>query len=152
MKFSIAGLLFLSGVCFAEVSSDVVAEYLERIGFGFEQIENEFMVYMEDEEGTAWPVLYIGIQPDIEACYMATFTPAVVPASGQVRIDALEKICLLNWNTIFGKYEINPETGEVSVSYVFSTENGIGFEAFEAVISVLFAIIEEDMEILSGIS
>ncbi|MBN1434115.1 YbjN domain-containing protein [Candidatus Fermentibacterales bacterium] len=143
--------LLVAGSCLAEISSDVVQGYLDQMGILYDRVENEFMILMEDEQGEQWPVMYIGVEPDIDACYLAVFTPAVVPESGQERYDALETIMELNWSSLFGKFEVNPETGEVSVSYIFSTENGMGYEAFEAILGVLFGTVDENMEVLSAI-
>lgn len=144
-------LAVFATVALAEISADTVEGYLETMGLQYEREEDEFLVMMEDQEGELWPVMYIGVDPEIEACYLAAFTPAVVPESGQARQDALETIMELNWNSLFSKFEVNPETGEVSLSYVFSTENGVGYEAFEAIMGVLFGTLEETMEVLSAI-
>jgi len=46
----------------------------------------------------------------------------------------------LNWKLNVGKFEWDKNDGEVRYSYTFTTENGVGFEAFEAIFSTLLSV------------
>ena len=139
----------LASLAHAEISADSIQGYLDQLGLQYERAQDEFLIVVEDPDGEHWPVMYIIVQADIEACYLAALPGVGIPLSGQERFDALETVLELNWNSLFGKFEISPETGEISISYVFSTENGLGFEAFEAVMAVLFTTMDENMEVLA---
>jgi thiol-disulfide isomerase/thioredoxin len=49
----------------------------------------------------------------------------------------LQRLMEENWNLNVGKFEWDKTDGEIRYSYCFSTENGIGYEAFNAVVSTL---------------
>jgi hypothetical protein len=88
-------------------------------------------------------IFYIEVNAEMDACFMAGPTPGVVPASGEGRSAALELMADLNSTYPFVKFEADPTSGEIMCTYTFSTENGVGFEAFAAMISVIFSTIEE---------
>jgi hypothetical protein len=49
----------------------------------------------------------------------------------------LQRLMEINWDLNVGKMEWDKTDGEVRLSFMFTTENGIGFEAFEAIITTL---------------
>ena len=49
----------------------------------------------------------------------------------------LRHLMQLNWKLNVGKFEWNPDDGEVRLTFTFSTEEGIGFNAFKAVFDTL---------------
>ena len=49
----------------------------------------------------------------------------------------LQRLMEENWNLNIGKFEWDKSDGEIRYSYCFTTENGIGYEAFEAIVSTL---------------
>jgi len=57
--------------------------------------------------------------------------------------EILAQLMQENWRLNIGKFEWDKSDGEVRFSYCFSTENGIGFEAFKAVISTLVKTADE---------
>ena len=61
--------------------------------------------------------------------------PTTNPNCGAVLRELMKK----NWDFNIGKFEWDPSDGEVRYSYCFTTENGIGFEAFRAIVSTLLA-------------
>ena len=46
----------------------------------------------------------------------------------------LQRLMEENWNLNIGKFEWDKTDGEIRFSYCFTTENGIGYEAFEAIV------------------
>ena len=49
----------------------------------------------------------------------------------------------LNATYPFIKFEHDLSTGEIICTYTFSTENGVGIEAFAAMLQVVFGSIDE---------
>lgn len=49
----------------------------------------------------------------------------------------LRRLMELNWKLNVGKFEWDPSDGEVRITFTFSTENGVGYEAFKAVFETL---------------
>lgn len=147
----LALLLIVAGCGLADISGDVVVGYLDSLEVNYDVTETgtEFMLYAETESGEQWPFIYIQVDSTANACYIEAMTPAVIPDSGPERDQALETIAQLNWDHPFSKFNVNPETGEVSVSYTFSTESGLGFDSFAAMVFVLVGTVQENAETLS---
>ena len=58
----------------------------------------------------------------------------------------LRRLMELNWKLNVGKFEWDPTDGEVRLTFTFSTENGVGYEAFTAVFETLTATADEYKE------
>jgi hypothetical protein len=136
---------------YATVSSELVASYLDSLGASYEQDENAFLLYVAEEGEEHWPFFYLEISESDEACYMVAFTPGILPATGDARVAGLETLTELNWNYTFVKFLADPESGEVTVTYTFSTENGMGFDAFSVMMYVLIATVQENIEVLANL-
>jgi len=153
LKHIILALLVLTAISFAEVSGDIIGGYLDQIGeeLIYERVENEFMLLAETEDGSQIPYMYILADPEMEGCLLVALTPGIVPASGAERTAALETIAQLNWNNTWVKFAIDPETGDVSAMYTFSTENGLGYDSFAVMLNLLLGTVDENWEILLAI-
>ncbi len=143
----------LTAVSIAGVSGDMVEGYLGQIGdeLVYERVENEFMLLAEIEDGSQIPYMYILVDPEMEGCLLVALTPGMVPQSGAERTAALEVIAQLNWNNTWVKFAIDPETGEVSAMYTFSTENGLGFDSFAVMLNLLLGTVDENWDTLLAI-
>lgn len=153
MKHIILALLVLTTISFAEVSGDIVQGYLDQIGENmvYERSGNEFMLLAETEDETQIPYMYILADPEMEGCLLVALTPSIVPASGAERTAALETIAQLNWDNTWVKFAIDPETGDVSAMYTFSTENGLGYDSFASMLNLLIGTVDENWETLLAI-
>ena len=60
-----------------------------------------------------------------------------LPNDHSNRDAVLRDLMKRNWDLNIGKFEWDPSDGEVRFSYCFTTENGIGYEAFEAIVNTL---------------
>ncbi len=131
----------------------MIAGYLDQLGdeLLYERTENEFMLLAEIEDGSQIPYLYILVDPEMEGCLLVALTPGLVPESGAERTAALETIAQLNWNNTWVKFAVDPETGEVSAMYTFSTEDGLGYESFTVMINLLLGTVDDTWETLSTI-
>lgn len=144
MKFAVVLAFLASSLAFAVVTPETIAGYLDQINASYEQEEDVFFIVQTDEvSGEAYAIFYIEVNATMDACFMAGPTPGIVPASGPERLAALELISELNSAYPFVKFEADPTTGEVMCTYTFTTENGVGYEAFTAMVSVIFSTIEE---------
>jgi hypothetical protein len=137
---------------FAEISGDIIAGYLDMMGeeMVYERMENQFVLLATTEDGTQVPYMFVFVEPESEACLLVALTPGVVPESGPERQQALETITQLNWDNTWARYTVEPETGEVSIMYPFTTENGLGYESFTTMINVMLGSVDENWEILSS--
>ncbi len=146
-------LSVLTAISFAEVSGDIIEGYLDQMGedLVYERVENEFMLLAETEDGSQIPYMYILADPEMEGCLLVALTPGIVPESGAERTAALETIAQLNWNNTWVKFAIDPESGDVSAMYTFSTEDGLGHESFTVMLNLLLGTVDENWDTLSAI-
>ena len=152
MKFSIILMGLVTALSLAALSPSTVAGYLDQIGASYEEEEGVFWLLATDSlSGDAFPIFYIEVNSPMEACFMAGPTPGVVPESGAGRAAAFEKMAELNAVYPFVKFEHDMSTGEIICTYTFSTENGVGLEAFTAMLQVIFGTIDETAEELAAL-
>jgi hypothetical protein len=153
MRGSLFILALLSALSLAVVSGDLVAGYLDALGenMTYEREGNEFILLAAVDDTTDVPYMYILVDPEMEGCLLVALTPGVVPASGAGRTTALETLSELNWNNTWVKYALDPTTNEVSAMYTFSTEDGLGEEAFSVMLNLLLGTVDEDWETLSSL-
>jgi hypothetical protein len=64
----------------------------------------------------------------------------VLPNDNPNRDAVLRELMKKNWDLNIGKFEWDPSDGEVRLSYCFTTENGIGYEAFRAIVATLLEV------------
>lgn len=153
MKFSAILMGLVAATSIAAVSSTTIAGYLDQMGAVYEEEEGVFWLLAQDSlSGESFPIFYIEVNAPMEACFMAGPTPGIVPESGAGRTAALEKMAELNANYPFVKFEHDLSTGEIICTYTFSTENGLGFEAFAAMLQVLFGTIDETAAELAAVT
>jgi len=153
MRRSFIVLALLSAISMAEVSGDIVAGYLDALGenMTYERSGNEFILLAAVDDSTDVPYMYILADSEMEGCLLVALTPGLVPESGAERAAALETLTDLNWNNTWVKYAVDPVTGEVSAMYTFSTENGLGQEAFSVMLNLLLGTVDEDWETLADL-
>ena len=153
MKNVILVLLVLTAISFAEVSGDMIAGYLDQIGEDliYERADNEFILLAETEDGSQIPYMYILADSEMEGCLLVALTPGIVPESGVERASALETIAQLNWDNTWIKFAADPESGDVSAMYTFSTEDGLGYESFAVMLNLLLGTVDENWDTLLAI-
>ncbi len=151
MRLAVAMLAIVSAMALAEVSGDLVEGYLQGMGedMMYQREGNEFMLTYPVSDTLDVPYMYILVDPEMEGCLLVALTPGMVPESGAERSAALETLAALNWNNTWVKYVSDPETGEVSAMYAFSTEDGLGEDAFTVMLNLLLATVDEQWEMLS---
>ncbi len=82
--------------------------------------------------------------PGINSLVQSSPNPALILKSaclGKLSVQLLS--AELNATYPFVKFEHDVTTGEVICTYTFSTENGVGIEAFSAMLQVIFGTIDE---------
>ncbi|MCK5131768.1 MAG: YbjN domain-containing protein [Candidatus Sabulitectum sp.] len=153
MRATVLFALTLVTISFAALSSTTVAGYLDQLGAAYEEEEGTFWLLAEDSlSGEAFPIFYIEVNAPMEACFLAGPTPGLVPASGAGRAAAFAKLAELNATYPFVKFEHDIDTGEVICTYTFTTENGVGIEAFSAMLQVIFGTIDETAAELAALN
>lgn len=152
MKYAVLVFVFAS-LSFAEISGETVAGYLDQIGedLVYERSGDEFVLLADGSDGSQIPYMYILVDSEMEGCLLVALTPGIVPESGPERAAGLETVSQLNWDNTWVKFTTDPETGEVSAMYTFSTENGMGYEAFSVMLNLLLGTVDENWDTLASI-
>jgi len=144
MRITFLLVMAIATASFAALSTTTVSGYLDQLGAAYQEEDGAFWLLAEDSlSGEAFPIFYIEVNASLEACFMAGPTPGLVPASGAGRAAAFAKLAELNASYPFVKFEHDTSTGEIICTYTFSTENGVGLEAFSAMLQVIFGTIDE---------
>ena len=81
--------------------------------------------------------LRIVIDTERELVYMFLNRYLSVPEDHPNLNAILKALMDYNWQLNVGKMEWDKTDGEVRYSFTFTTENGVGFEAFEAIVTSL---------------
>lgn len=118
-----------------EVTLDVVASYAERAGFrGFEVTPQGVLTVPISGKNTSFrvnaqlfekeKVLFIAVS-DYLRIEDATTSSAMVLL--------LTQLASLNYELLLGKFQLNPSSGEISLSVELNLDDGLGFRTFGAV-------------------
>jgi hypothetical protein len=94
---------------------------------------------------------YVLAVPDKALAFIIIADYLTVPADHRNCDKVLRALMKLNWDLNVGKFEWDPSDGEVRLTFTFSTENGVGFEAFSAVFSTLIQTADQKIEELQKI-
>lgn len=125
---------------FGENAVALLSSYLDRMG-------RKYTV----DTSRKWPLIelapvrvehathYLRIVIDVERQLVYVFVNRLitVPVNHPRLAEILQRLMELNWQLNVGKFEWDKTDGEVRYSYTFTTENGLGFEAFEAIVLTL---------------
>ena len=121
----------------AEVDPQIIGEFLARSGYatsepdggrlytiGIEGKHTEFRVSVQlfDREN----VLYFVVHD-----YMKLEDAA----SSQSMVLLLTQLATMNYDLLLGKFQLNPRSGDISLSVEVQVDDGLGFATFEAVLS-----------------
>jgi hypothetical protein len=122
-----------------EEAATVIAGYLERMTYTpVRDPKGELPILSANVKMTkATHRLRMVIDEKRKILYVFLNRYFVVPKDHPNRNQVLQALMEQNWKLNVGRYEWDPEDGEVRLSYTFTTENGLGFEAFEAVVKTL---------------
>ena len=128
-----------------------LTNYLDRMDLKYEANEersaaNLVMVGDHGKYDT-----YVIADPSTALAFIVIGDYLTVPAEHRNCDKVLRELMKLNWDLNVGKFEWDPSDGEVRFSFTFSTENGVGFEAFEAVFGTLIHTADEKIEALQKI-
>ena len=121
------------------VTVQTITSYLDRMNYVY-KVEKSVKVsdvelLMRGDNGNYQ--LRIFIDDPRKVVYMCINRLMTIPDSHPRKSAVLQRLMELNWELLIGKYEWDKSDGEVRVSYTFSTENGVGYEAFVACFQLL---------------
>jgi hypothetical protein len=94
---------------------------------------------------------YVIADPESALAFIIIRNYLTVKADHRNCDKVLRRLMELNWKLNVGKFEWNSEDGEVRLTFTFSTENGIGLEAFKAVFDTITTTADDKLEELQKI-
>lgn len=118
----------------------LVSGYLDRMGRGYKvEQRDRYPVIALDGVRVEHATHYLRIVIDAEKqlVYMFVNRYISVPEDHPRLAEIHRRLMELNWDLNIGKFEWDKSDGETRLSYCFTTENGVGFEAFEAIVLTL---------------
>lgn len=125
-----------------------IASYLDRMGedgLKYRQVdENTLECRMIGENGTYVTRVRVANKLDLVYLYIQDYL--VVPKAHRNKDKVMCRLMELNFELNVGKFEWDSRDGEVRYSFTFSTENGLGFEAFRAVFETLLVTADDKQE------
>jgi len=125
-----------------------IASYLDRMGedgYKYRQVdENTLECRMIGENGVY--VTRIRVSNKLDLVYLYIQDYLVVPKTHRNKDKMMSRLMELNFELNVGKFEWDSRDGEVRYSFTFSTENGLGFEAFRAVFETLLVTADDKYE------
>ena len=128
-----------SAKAFSENAMTLMKSYLERMKLTYEvDTSKEYPVLntkMKMDKATH--VLRIVIDSKRQLVYLFLNRYLAAPVDSPNLEKVLRALMEQNWKLNIGKFEWDPSDGEIRFSYCFTTENGVGFEAFEAIVLTL---------------
>jgi hypothetical protein len=77
------------------------------------------------------------VNPELKQVYIFLNRYLTAKPDSAALPQVLQRLMEENWNWNVGKFEWDKSDGEIRYSYCFTTENGVGFEAFEATMLTL---------------
>ncbi len=128
------------------VTVQTITSYLDRMNYVYKVEKSvkvpEIELLMRGDNGNY--ELRIFIDDPRKVVYMCINRLMTVPRSHPRKSVVLQRLMELNWELLIGKYEWDKSDGEVRLSYTFSTENGLGYEAFAACFQLLVLTADRD--------
>ena len=121
---------------FSENALALMKSYLERMKLTYDvDTSKEYPVLnCKMKMDNATHVLRIVIDSKRQLVYLFLNRYLSAPVDSPTLPQVLRALMEQNWKLNIGKYEWDPSDGEIRFSYCFTTENGVGFEAFEAIV------------------
>ncbi|MCD6350508.1 MAG: YbjN domain-containing protein, partial [Armatimonadetes bacterium] len=83
--------------------------------------------------------IYIIVDQDKAIVYLGLAQYLEVPRDHPAAPNIMYRLMEINWELALGKFEWNSDSGEVRLSFTFTTENGLGDKALGAALAGLLS-------------
>lgn len=118
-----------------QVSLEVVSDYLSRAGFtGIERTDQGLLVVGIEGSHTRFQLTAQLFEREAVLYLAATDYLRLEDAtSSSNMVLLLTQLASLNYDLLLGKFQLNPKSGEITLSVELNLDDGLGFKTFEAV-------------------
>ena len=128
-----------SGDFAASVDISLIEAYVKRAGLPIGERRSDTMVVVPIETtNTSFNVIF-QLFDDQKVLYIATHNYLRIEeaASSQAMVLLLTKVATLNYDLLLGKFQLNPNSGGISLSSEIHLNDGLGFQTFQEVVNNL---------------
>ena len=118
-----------------QVSLDVVEDYLVRSGFqGIERTDSGLLVVGIEGTNTRFKMsAQLFEREDVLYLAATDYLRLEDATSSRSMVLLLTQLAALNYDLLLGKFQLNPRSGEITLSVELNLDDGLGFKTFESV-------------------
>lgn len=120
-----------------EVTPDTVAGFLSRAGYPRhdQASANLFTVPIAGEHARFQVSIQLFEREKVLYFSVHDYLRLEDAASSQSMVLLLTQLAALNYELLLGKFQLNPRSGEISLSVEIQLDDGLGYRTFEAVLA-----------------
>jgi hypothetical protein len=121
----------------SSVDMETLTRFLARAGFTHGEPAGESLVTLPIEGRNTDFQLSVQLFPREKVLYFAVHDYLTLEdaASSQSMVLLLTQLVTMNYELLLGKFQLNPRSGEISLSVEVQVDDGLGFATFEAVLN-----------------
>ena len=120
----------------SDVTIEIIQEYLDRSGFPPGELSAPTVLMVPIEGHNTRFQLTIQLFEQEKVLYIAAndYFQIEDASSSKSMVLLLTQVAALNYEMLLGKFQLNPNTGGISLSVEMNLDDGLGFKTFNAVI------------------
>lgn len=118
-----------------EISIEIIQEYLTRAGFPAGELTAPNVLLIPIEGNNTSFQMSIQLFSAEKVLYIAAndYLQIEDASSSKSMVLLLTQVAALNYELLLGKFQLNPNSGAISLSVEMNLDDGIGFQTFSAV-------------------
>jgi len=119
-----------------EVSIEVIQEYLSRAGFPPGELTAPSVLLVPIDGLNTRFQMTIQLFQQEKVLYIAAnnYLQIEDASSSKAMVLLLTQVAALNYEMLLGKFQLNPNTGAISLSVELNLDDGLGFQTFNSVV------------------
>lgn len=128
-----------------KIDVELVARYLERAGFPEpERSPTGLLAVPVEGRNTSFRLTIQHFQrEEVLFVAVADYLRLEDASSSQAMVLLLTQLAAMNYDLLLGKFQLNPRTGEISLSVELNLDDGLGYRTFSRVVSHLVRTADE---------
>ncbi|MDG1481393.1 MAG: hypothetical protein P8R54_17495 [Myxococcota bacterium] len=119
-----------------EVSVEIIQEYLSRAGFPPGELTAPSVLLVPIDGLNTRFQMTIQLFQQEKVLYIAAnnYLQIEDASSSKSMVLLLTQVAALNYEMLLGKFQLNPNTGAISLSVELNLDDGLGFQTFNSVV------------------
>ena len=130
-----------SGDFAATVDLDLIRDYIRKAGLPHGEQTSPTAILVPIEANNTDFGIFFQLFDEQKVLYVATHNYLRIEeaASSKAMVLLLTKVATLNYDLLLGKFQLNPNSGAISLSVEIHLHDGLGFETFQQVVGKLIS-------------